>query len=60
MKDKLKIGIDWNTTVRNVVTRNMQDIMYFNGLNVTDIQEQINQEENDQKITEALVEIFKD
>ena len=60
MKNKLKINIDWNTTVRNIVARNMIDLMYFNGVNITETQEEENQQENDEKITTALVELFKD
>ena len=44
---KLRMTIDWNTTVRNILVRNMKDLMYYNGVNVSLENEEIESEEEE-------------
>ena len=41
----MKINIDWTKIGRNILARNMQDLMYFNGMNV-ELDEDIEGAEN--------------
>ena len=40
---KIRRKVDWTTTVRNIITRNMKILMYYNGVNV-DIEDGLSEE----------------
>lgn len=62
MLKKLKINIDWTTTVRNILARNMIDLMYYNGVNIsddiTDIEVDEDGEADIEQIRNALFQLF--
>ena len=56
IKNKLRRQIDWRTVIRNIVVRNMKDIMFYNGVNVS-LEEEGEEEEQTESEEEDVTRI---